>query len=88
MLFVPTSIHVAAAANVASSADKSREKTRRSLAAPPASNVQSRLGNREAQSPRVRPDCLRCEERDVAPLAAGEVLVKTLLLSLGPTSLN
>jgi NADPH-dependent curcumin reductase len=34
------------------------------------------------------PDCLRWEEREVSALGADEVLVRTLLLSLDPTSLN
>jgi len=33
-------------------------------------------------------DCLRWEERDFPPPGEGEVLVRTLLLSLDPTSLN
>jgi NADPH-dependent curcumin reductase CurA len=33
-------------------------------------------------------DCLRWEEREVSPLSDGEVLVRTLFLSLDPTSLN
>ncbi len=33
-------------------------------------------------------DCLRWEESEVAPLGDGEVLVRTLLLSLDPTSRN
>jgi NADPH-dependent curcumin reductase CurA len=33
-------------------------------------------------------DCLHWEEREVSPLNEGEVLVRTLLLSLDPTSLN
>ena len=34
------------------------------------------------------PDCLRWEEREVAPPGDGQVLVRTLLLSLDPTSRN
>lgn len=35
-----------------------------------------------------RSDCLRWEERDVRPLQDEEVLIKTLLISLDPTSRN
>jgi hypothetical protein len=40
--------------------------------------------NREGYSS----ECLRWEVRQVAPLSDGEVLFRTLLLSLDPTSLN